>query len=349
MSSHAHASVSQAEKDYRAGKFTQAAGEYRSESAQHPEDPRLQLNLGAAAYKTGDYAASSAALQQALHTAPRSEEPSHAIELQQRAYYDLGNALYRTGQKTVQAEPSQTIERWKEAVSSYDGALKLNPNDADATYNRDLVKKKLAQLEQKQKEQPHPEDKKDDQQKKSDQQQQAKNDGAGNEDDQKQPGQGSKSDKPGQPGQAKNDQSQAPSQSGQQGEPSPKDGAQPGQSGDKPGQSSPPKLAQGAGQPQPGQPPAAQPGTPNQPPHDQQGKPVSGQPGLAKGVGGPKQPAQAGQPNDQTPEAQPKPGQLSRADARALLDSLRGDERLMTAAGVENAKTSDDEPLKKDW
>lgn len=337
LGSQAHASVSDAEKDYRAGKFTQAAGEYKSESAQHPEDARLQLNLGAATYKSGDYAAANAALQQALHTAPRSGEPATALDLQQRAYYDLGNSLYRTGQKSVQADPSETIARWKEAISSYDGALKLNPRDADATYNRDLVKKKLAQLERKQKEQPP---KKNDQQQKSDQQKQAKNDGAGKKDEQKKPGQGQKDDKQSGQGQAKNDQPQKPGQQAQ------RDGSQPGQPGDKNGQSPPPKVAQGpaAGQPQQGQAPAPQPGQPNQAPRtDQDGKPLSGQTGLAKGVAG------GDQKDDLPAEPQPKPGQLSRAEARALLNSLRGDERLMTAAGVENMKRTDDEPVGKDW
>ena len=302
MSSRAHASVSQAEKDYRNGKFTQAASEYRSASAQHPGDARLQLNYAAAAYKSGDYAAAGDALQQALHSAP----PSDGLDLQQRAYYDLGNSLYRTGQKSVQADPAQTKERWKEAIASYDGALKLNPHDGDAVYNRDFVKKKLAELDQQQP-QPKPQPKQDDKQKKSDQQKQAKSGGSGKPDQKKDRGPGGQQGQPqsGQ-GQAKNDQ--AP----------PSSSAKPGQSG--------------------------QPDRPNPSPGDQSAS--AGQPGLANGVAGPDQ---AGEKQGNQPEPQPKPGQLSRADARALLDSLRGDERLMSAAGVENVKRVDDEPIKKDW
>ena len=33
---------------------------------------------------------------------------------------------------------------WKKAVASYESALKLNAKDADAIFNRDLVKRKLA-------------------------------------------------------------------------------------------------------------------------------------------------------------------------------------------------------------
>ena len=65
---------------------------------------------------------------------------------QEDAYYNLGNTLYRTGQRTVQSSPQQTLQSWKQAVKAYDTALELRADDADAKYNRDLVKRKIDEL-----------------------------------------------------------------------------------------------------------------------------------------------------------------------------------------------------------
>ena len=69
---------------------------------------------------------------------------------QQDAYYNLGNALYRTGQKTEQTDPQETLQKWTEAVKAYETALQLRADDADSKYNRDLVKRKIEALQQKQ-------------------------------------------------------------------------------------------------------------------------------------------------------------------------------------------------------
>ncbi len=138
----AHASPRSAERAYHDGKYAEATNDYEHEVAGKPSDPKLQFNLGAAAYKSGDYTKAGAALDHALHAAP--------VELQQNAYYDLGNTEYRAGQQTVEKEPSQTIEAWKKAIGSYEAAIKLDAKDADAIYNRDLVKRKLAELEKQQ-------------------------------------------------------------------------------------------------------------------------------------------------------------------------------------------------------
>jgi Ca-activated chloride channel homolog len=326
-SGRARASVGDAEKDYRAGQFSKAAAEYQKAGAQHPTDARLQLNLGAATYKSGDYAAAGAALQRALH--------SDRLDLQQRAYYDLGNSLYRTGQKSVQSEPEQTIEQWKKAIASYEGALKLDPKDADAVYNRDLVKKKLAELQQQKQ--------KKDQQKKDDKKQDQKQSAGGKQDQQKS-GQGQKD-------QQKSGQGLQNAQQSGQGQEDQKKSADGKQGQQKPGQGQPAEPKPGSGQqaeqkPGEGQQPQPQAGQQPQP------KPAQGQQG--QGQSADKAPAGAAaspqdQAGDQPPEAAPRPGQLSRADAKALLDSLRGDDRLMRAGGPENVKHSEDEPIEKDW
>jgi Ca-activated chloride channel family protein len=123
----------------------------------------VRYNDGVTAYRSNDFSSAASAFEQA------TASPDHAV--QQRAHYNLGNTCYRLGE----AQPPQAQQLWQRAVKSYDSALALDPNDADAKFNRDFVKKKLEELqkqqEQQQKQQQNQQDKKQEQ-KKDDQQQQ---------------------------------------------------------------------------------------------------------------------------------------------------------------------------------
>ncbi len=98
---------------------------------------------------------------EALRSALRTQD----LSLQQRSYYNLGNSLYRTGQSTLEKDPKATIKTWEESVKAYQDALSLNPKDKDADYNMALVEKKLEEL----KKQQDPQDPKDDKDQKDDQ------------------------------------------------------------------------------------------------------------------------------------------------------------------------------------
>jgi Ca-activated chloride channel family protein len=89
------------------------AGRY-AESAQAFEDPAWQA---VARYRAGDFAGASQALT----------ERSDAV-----SQYNLGNALARAGQLEA-------------AVAAYERALAAAPSDADAGFNRDLLKQLLEQ------------------------------------------------------------------------------------------------------------------------------------------------------------------------------------------------------------
>lgn len=137
----ASASPAAALKDYRSGHFTNALTEYErllalATQAQKPADPRLDFNAGAAAYRATNY---TAALQhfQAVLTA-------RDVQLQAKAYYNLGNVHYRLGQ---QAQDLDKLEAaWKKAVQHYQHALALEKSDADAAFNLALVEKRLQQI-----------------------------------------------------------------------------------------------------------------------------------------------------------------------------------------------------------
>ncbi len=126
-------------------------------------DPRKIYNEGTEAYTKGDFAKASESLKTSLRT--------QDLSLQQRSYYNLGNALFRTGQSTLEKEPEATIKTWEESIKAYEDALALNAADEDASYNKTLVQKKLDELkkQQNQDDQQDGQDPKDDQEKKDEQ------------------------------------------------------------------------------------------------------------------------------------------------------------------------------------
>ena len=138
-----HASPRAAEQAYNRGDYTAAAQAYREAAKECPDDGQLQFNTGAAAYKEMKYEDALGAFQTALNT--------QDLPLQNKAYYNMGNTLYRMGEGMEKTKPQDTIQRWEASIKAYEGALKLNPDDEDATYNREYVKKKLDALKKKEK------------------------------------------------------------------------------------------------------------------------------------------------------------------------------------------------------
>ena len=317
FASAAHASVRTGEKDYQKGDYAKAEQEYRQAAAKSPDKPVLQFNLGAAAYKSGDFNAAAQSFAKAMKT--------DDLKLQQDDYYNLGNTEYRIGQKTEQANTQETIKNWEQAVQSYEAALQLKTDDADAKYNRDLVKRKLEALKKQQrrqsqdknqqnKDQDKPNDKKD--------QQKQQNGGSGQQNQNSQQNAQQNKD------QSKQDQKSGSSQDQKQPEQK-KDGQQNGASGQQPKQ----ELAYQKPEPK-----------------NQDGQ-AGQKPDQAKKDGQLQarnpQPKDAGQ--DQA-DAQREPGQMSREEARQLLDSLKSGDRKMPLepSARDNAAVRNDEPL-KDW
>jgi Ca-activated chloride channel family protein len=138
----AQASPASALKSYAAGQFTNALTEYERLLAdqtkkQMPEDPRLQFNAGAAAYRATNY---TAAIQH--FTAVLS---ARDIRLQAQAYYNLGNVHFRLGQTAEDLDKLE--ESWKEAIQQYQHALALDKTDADAAFNLALVEERVKQIQ----------------------------------------------------------------------------------------------------------------------------------------------------------------------------------------------------------
>ena len=97
-----------------------------------------QYNTGVTAYRSNDFSRSSQLFENATSSTDRI--------LQERALYNLGNADFRLGQ----TQPQQAQQLWQRALKNYEGALAIDPKDADARFNYGFVKKRLEELKQQQ-------------------------------------------------------------------------------------------------------------------------------------------------------------------------------------------------------
>jgi len=137
------ASPATALRDYQNGDYTNALQEYSRLAEIHTNDLRLVFNAGAAAYGATNY---DEAFQDFTAVAAAPD-----LELQQQAYYNLGNTEYRMGELkfTPTTEGLDAMEEtWKTALQDYSRAAQLNTNDVDAAYNFKFVKKQIDLIEE---------------------------------------------------------------------------------------------------------------------------------------------------------------------------------------------------------
>jgi len=289
-----------AERDYKAGQYDDALKNYQQAVENRPDRNDFLYDAGAAAYKNGEFPEAEQAFRKSMETPD--------LNLQENAYYNLGNAQFRHGEQMQKADIKRTIDLWEHALTSYENALKLKTS-ADTQHNYDVVKKKLEQLKQQQQQQ----------------QQQQK-------DSQSKP--------------QKNQSGQNPSQDQNKGS---------GQDKDQQGQNNPNNPQNNNGQNQPQQQPGDQSQGQQQPPGSPQQDKDGQKPNDQQGNG--QQPQGGDQNNTQQSarsqgrgQDQQDPGITSKQQAENLLDSLKDDEKHVTARSL-NGDEQPPPPTNsgKDW
>jgi len=105
--------------NYKNKKFEEAKSYYEQVIANTEENSAAVLGLGASQYQLGDIPNAAKSFEEAI----KSEDK----EIQEKAYYNLGNAIYDQ-------------QRPQESIAFYRKALELNPNDNDAKFNYELAK-----------------------------------------------------------------------------------------------------------------------------------------------------------------------------------------------------------------
>ena len=281
---------------------------------EHRDLAELQFDAGTAAFQLGDYTAAAAAFSKALGTA--------GPELKNRAAYNLANALARRG--TKQEKKEDKLPDLKDAVRQYEEVLKAEPANADATTNRDIVAKLIAELEKE--EQQKKDDDKKDEQKKKDQEKDKDSSQGGKDDPQKQDKQqpdASKQDGSGKDDQQDKDKKDEGKQEQKKDEKSSKDGKdekeKQGQSGkedkaDEKEKSQPQSAGEKPGDDKEGKQPKPEPGEPDK---QKSGEVKAGNPGQEPQ----EKDGEAADAAEAAAAAQE--GRMTEKDARQLLEALR--------------------------
>ena len=127
------AKIIQGNKMYGDEKYDEALTKYRDAQVQAPESAIVPFNIGAAEYKKNKYEEALKETEAALK--------SDAAGVQAKAYYNMGNALFRLG-------------KLPESIMAYKKSLEIDPDDEDAKYNLEFVRKKIKDEAQKEQQNP---------------------------------------------------------------------------------------------------------------------------------------------------------------------------------------------------
>ena len=165
-------------QNYQSGNYQEARKAFEKHLKSSPESREAQFDAGASAYKLNDFAQAISHFTSSLL--------SENKKLREDSAYNLGNSLVRRGESAKENDAKKAD--WKNAIEQYTEALKLNPKNQPAEENRAIVKKLLEELEKQEKQQQQKKDdqKKDDKDKdqKKDQQKQDQNKDQQNKDQQ---------------------------------------------------------------------------------------------------------------------------------------------------------------------
>ncbi len=125
----ARGKVAEGNRLFTSEKYDEANNKYRDALIDLPDSPQIRFNIGNTQYKKKKYEEAIGEFEKSLS--------SDDIVTQSKAYYNLGNTLYR-------------MDKLPESILAFTQTLKLNPDDIDAKYNLEFVRKKLKDQAQKQ-------------------------------------------------------------------------------------------------------------------------------------------------------------------------------------------------------
>jgi Ca-activated chloride channel family protein len=307
---------------------------FQQQLQRNPDSDGLEFDQGASAYKEGDYDKALEAFGKVIGS------PNQ--QLRGQAEYNVGNTLVQRG--ALQEAKEEKIKEWTGALKHYDQALKIDPKNADAKYNEDLVRKMIDDLNKKEHQQKQ-QDQKQQKNQQDKQNQQQQNQQQQNQQQQNQQQQSQQQQSQQQQGQQQQQQNQQNSGQGQQQQQN-----QQAQNQQQQGQQGQQQNPQNSGQN-----PQNTAGQQNQDEQNQasanQNKGMNGpSPSPTPGPGELKEQSQQDQQADRQAAAraateQTKPGEMTPSQAQALVDSLRGEDEHVNF----NDRHDDTEAPYKDW
>jgi len=161
-----HKRVKEGNELYSEKQYDQALNKYQDALLSDPENNRIQYNVANTLYWKKKFAEALQEYQKVVGT----EE----LPLEAQTYFNMGNTLYRLG-------------KLPESILAYQQALKIDPNDMDAKYNLEFVRRKIKENAEKhpQENQPQPnQEQQETQQKQEKEEDQDKQENQGQQNDQ---------------------------------------------------------------------------------------------------------------------------------------------------------------------
>lgn len=125
-------------RDYNSGNYTNALQEYSNLADIQTNDFRLVFNAGDSAYRATNYDLAQILFNQVTL--------SPDINLQQKAYYNLGNTQFQMAKQSEDLDSLQS--GFETAEKTYARAVELNTNDADAVYNLAFTKNAIERIKE---------------------------------------------------------------------------------------------------------------------------------------------------------------------------------------------------------
>ena len=124
--------------DYNSGNYTNALSEYSRLSEIQTNDFRLVFNEGDAAYRMTNYDFAQTLFQDVTLASD--------INLQQKAYYNLGNTQFQMAKQATDLDGVQS--GFETAEKAYQRAFDLNTNDVDANFNLQFTKEAIERIKE---------------------------------------------------------------------------------------------------------------------------------------------------------------------------------------------------------
>ncbi|HMA75688.1 MAG TPA: tetratricopeptide repeat protein [Candidatus Krumholzibacteriaceae bacterium] len=125
--------VSKGNDSFRQGDYKSAAAYYQKASVEKPESPVILFNTGAALYKEGDF-------KEAREYFQKAAEKTRELNLESRAWYNMGNCSFREGQRQADSDLEKALEHYKESVRLYGTALEKDSTVTDAALNMEVAR-----------------------------------------------------------------------------------------------------------------------------------------------------------------------------------------------------------------
>ncbi|MDR1366860.1 MAG: VWA domain-containing protein [Puniceicoccales bacterium] len=158
---------SRGETLYKEGKFKEALEFYNENLKKNPNDNATLFNKGTTSLAMMDYEGAEESFKQALPGAP--------VGLQKNIFYNLGNTLFQKGMGL--ANPQDKLQQWEDSKKNFQSAVDLDSQFGDAKQNLQYVEEEIRKLkDQQNQDQQNSDQNKDENKEQNQNQQDSKND-----------------------------------------------------------------------------------------------------------------------------------------------------------------------------